>query len=57
MVEGGEDQLVIVDEATEADSELLQFLADWEKTTREWWGGLMLTGLQGSQEVALNPRV
>lgn len=56
MVEGGKDQLVIVDEATEANSELLQFLADWEQTAREWWGGLMLTGLQGSQEVALNPR-
>lgn len=57
MVEGGEDQLVIVDEATEANSELLQFLADREQTAREWWRGLMLTGLQGSQEVALNPRV
>lgn len=57
LVEWGKDQLVEVDEATEENSELLQFLADWKQTPWERRRGLMLTGIQGSQKVALNPRV
>lgn len=32
LVEWGKDQLVEVDEATEADRELLQLPADWKQT-------------------------
>lgn len=57
MVERGEDQLVEIDEATEANSKLFQLPADWSQTSWERRRGLMFTGLQGSQEVGLNPRV
>lgn len=57
VVEWGENQLVEVDEATEADSQLLQLPADWSQASWERRRGLVLTGLQRSQEVALNPRV
>lgn len=57
LVEGGEDQLVVVDQAAEANGELLQFLADWEQTAGQRRRGIVLTGLQGGQEVALNTGV
>lgn len=57
MVERGEDQLVEVDQAAEAHGELFQLPADGSQTARERRRGLVLTGLQGSQEVALNPGV
>lgn len=57
LVEGGEDQLVVVDQAAEANGELLQLLADWEQTAGQRRRGLVLTGLQGGQEVALNAGV
>lgn len=57
LVERGEDQLVEVDEATETNSELLQLLADWSQTSWERRRGLMLTGLQGRQEIVLDTRL
>jgi len=57
LIERGEDQLVEVDEPTEANSELLQLSADRSQTSWERRRGLVLTRLQGSQEVALNSRV
>lgn len=57
LVEWGKDQLVEVDKATEANRELLQLPADWKQTPWKRGRGLMLTGLQGSQKVALNARV
>lgn len=45
LVERGEDQLVEVDEATEANSELHHLPADRGQTSRERGGVLVLTGL------------
>lgn len=57
LVKRGEDQLVVVDQAAEADGELLQLLADREETAGQWRRGPVLAGLQGGQQVALNAGV
>lgn len=57
MVERGKDQLIEVYQAAEANGELFKLPADRSQTSRERRRGLVLTGLQGNQEVALNPRV
>lgn len=57
MVKRGKDQLVEVDEATEANGELLKLFADWKQTPWEKRRGLMLTGLQGCPKIALKARV
>lgn len=57
LVERGEDQLVVVDQAAEANAELLQLVTDWEKTAGQRRRRLVLTGLQGGQQVALNAGV
>lgn len=56
-VEGGIDQLVEVDEAAEADGQLLQLPADWKQPPGQRRGALVLTGLQRRQKVALNARL
>ena len=45
LVERGEDQLVEVDQATEADSELTQLLAHWGQTARQGGRSVVLSGL------------
>ena len=57
LVERGEDQLVEVDQATEADGELTQLLAHRGQPPRQGGRGLVLSGLQGGQHVALDARV
>lgn len=57
LVERGEDQLVVVDQAAEADGQLLQLLADWEEAAGQRGRGLVLTGLQGGQQVAVDAGV